>query len=57
MHATFVFALLYKANYSFYLKPGGLLPPNPGGETDGGRTGGRGIGLGGGGGIGRTKGR
>ena len=40
-------------------KPGGRVfpPPNPGGDADGGRTGGRAIGLGGGGGIGRTKGR
>ena len=37
-------------------KPGGLeLPPNPGGETDGGRTGGRVTGRGGG--IGRIIGR
>ena len=35
-------------------KPGGrVLPPNPGGETDGGRC----VGRGGGGGIGRAKGR
>ena len=35
-------------------KPGGLpLPPNPGGETDGGRA----MGRGGGGGIGRSIGR
>lgn len=35
-------------------KPGGLpLPPNPGGETDGGRA----MGRGGGGGIGRSTGR
>ncbi len=40
-------------------KPGGRLlpPPNPGGEADGGRTGGRGRGRGGGGGIGRMTGR
>ena len=36
-------------------KPGGReLLPNPGGETDGGRIGGRGMGRGGGGGKGRT---
>ena len=35
--------------------PGGrVLPPNPGGETDGGRIGG--LGMGRGGGIGRTRG-
>ena len=36
-------------------KPGGLLPPNPGGETCGGRAGGGETGCGGG--VGRMTGR